>query len=71
MSLPHWDDRQDIGRGEDEKERHVLSWNISALRHIISPARVEVIYFNPCTLSACYREKLDLLALDLVAFEGC
>lgn len=26
---------------------------------------------NPCTLSACYHEKLDVLALDLVAFEGC
>lgn len=26
---------------------------------------------SPCTLSACYHEKLDLLALDLVAFEGC
>ena len=53
----------------DEEERHVLSWSISALRHYF-PRSGGGYLLGPCTLSACYHEKLDLLALDLVAFEG-
>lgn len=56
----------------DEEERHVLT----DLEHLSSQTLFPPLGWRlftttgPCTLSACYHEKLDLLALDLVAFDG-